>query len=85
MSTPTGPQDPPIPAVPQPPAPAPAPVVPSLMPVVVLLAFVVLLLAAGVVAYVVYAHPDAREPMGAALAVVGILAPLMYAALLLRR
>ncbi|EST17906.1 hypothetical protein [Streptomyces niveus] len=72
----TGPQTPPpTPPEPQPPAPAP------LKDVVVLLAVLVVLLVAGAVAYVMYAHPGAREPLGAALVVVGIFAPLMYSML----
>ncbi|MFE4613744.1 hypothetical protein ACFRK5_36190 [Streptomyces niveus] len=83
MSTPTGPQNlTPTPSGPQPPAPTPAqPAAPSLMPAVVLLAFVVLVLAAGAVAYVMYAHPGSRIPLGAALSVVAILAPLMHSTL----
>lgn len=66
------------PAVPATPTPAPAA---PLLDAVVLLAVLVLLLTAGATGYLMYAHPGSRIPLGAALSVVAILAPLMYSTL----
>ncbi|MFD3923890.1 hypothetical protein [Streptomyces sp. NPDC058595] len=55
-----------------PPAPAAAP---SMLAVALLLvAFVVALLVCGFLAYLVYAHPASREPLGMAVGALGMLA-----------
>ncbi|MFF2521474.1 hypothetical protein [Streptomyces liangshanensis] len=79
------PADPPYaPATPPPaPAPAPAPLVPTgaaPMSAVAFIAVMMLLLVAGFAGYLVYAHPGAKEPLAAALAVLAVLAPLTIVA-----